>query len=323
MFTKQVVAVESRCIQSMLVGLQQVSFFLPTFFIQVSIDICHQLPANFQITLVYPGKNLWDRWCLNGPPFTLFGVSDSGWMEQANFHNWFEKMFLNAVDHLLETGPVVLIMDGHGSHILLKLIQSARKHNVHLIAVPAHTTHITQPLDVGLFSAMKAKWRQIMDNYRHKTAAATVDKSTFPSLIAQLWENDWASALKSGFQKTGIYPFCPSAVPDHKLVPSEVFHEENSEDDRDGHDESTSTVECSFSTTVHIRNPQATPAVKTFLNQYFKKVLQETAGAKAAARGATRRKVGLTHYGEALTADEVFQRLQKAQAMKVKAQAKR
>ena len=134
------------------------------------------------------GKNIWNRWCLNGPKGALYGVSKSGWMERDNFCSWFEKLFIPSVTYLIETGPVVLFMDGHASHLGLKVIQKARKNNIHLIAVPAHTTHITQPLDVGLFGPMKSKWRAINDDLRRKTTAAVVDKAIFPSLVAQLWD---------------------------------------------------------------------------------------------------------------------------------------
>jgi hypothetical protein len=56
--------------------------------------------------------------------------------------------------------------------------------------------------------------------------------------------------------------------------------------------------------------------VKTYLTQYFKKVLQ---GARAPRSQTTaRRKVGLTHYGEALTSDEVYHRLRDQAAKKAK-----
>jgi len=50
--------------------------------------------------------------------------------------------------------PVLLIEDGHGSHILIELIELARVNNVYL-CLPAHTTHILQPLDIGVFKSFK------------------------------------------------------------------------------------------------------------------------------------------------------------------------
>ena len=56
--------------------------------------------------VAYKGKNLWSRWMQGGPDACMFSVSDSGWMEAANFLQWFE-MFLPAVKHLPLKMPVL------------------------------------------------------------------------------------------------------------------------------------------------------------------------------------------------------------------------
>ena len=58
--------------------------------------------------VVYKGKNLWSRWMQGGPAACMFSVSDSGWMEAANFLQWFERVFLPAVKHLISKLPVIL-----------------------------------------------------------------------------------------------------------------------------------------------------------------------------------------------------------------------
>ena len=105
--------------------------------------------------VVYKGKNLWSRWTKNGPAGSLYSVSDSGWMESANFIQWFSKLFLPAVKHLVDTAPIILFFNGHHSHISIKLIEEARANKVHLICFPPHTTHILQPLDVSVFGSVK------------------------------------------------------------------------------------------------------------------------------------------------------------------------
>ena len=89
--------------------------------------------------IVYKYKHLYNTCCQSGPTGALYGASHSGWMEQANFLPWFEKLFVPAVSHLLSTGPVVLFVDGHNSHISLDLISSARSHGIHLFCFPSHT----------------------------------------------------------------------------------------------------------------------------------------------------------------------------------------
>lgn len=51
--------------------------------------------------------------------------------------------------------PSLLILDNFGSHILLEVILLCKEHGVTLITLPPHTTHKTQPLDVGVFSPFK------------------------------------------------------------------------------------------------------------------------------------------------------------------------
>lgn len=68
--------------------------------------------------VVYKGKNLMSNHTQGGPPGTRYSMSDSGWMETANFHEWFLKVFVPATRELAKTGPVVL-GTSHMTHLLL------------------------------------------------------------------------------------------------------------------------------------------------------------------------------------------------------------
>jgi len=57
-------------------------------------------------------------------------MSESGWMEMANFKEWFLKLFLPAIADIVKTGPVILFLDGHKSHESLSLIELAHEHTV-------------------------------------------------------------------------------------------------------------------------------------------------------------------------------------------------
>ena len=83
--------------------------------------------------MVYKGIYIKKKWLAHGLAGALYGVSESGWMEGCNFLSWFKKQFVPAVRHLLKTGPVVLFVDRHHSHITLELIQFAQDKGVHLI----------------------------------------------------------------------------------------------------------------------------------------------------------------------------------------------
>ena len=86
--------------------------------------------------ILYKGVNLYARWTEGGPAGTWYGVSKSGWMEGDNFLHWFTDAFLPAISNLLVTGPVVLFVDGHHSHLSLSLIRTAKERNEHLYCLP-------------------------------------------------------------------------------------------------------------------------------------------------------------------------------------------
>lgn len=74
------------------------------------------------------------------------------WINDNLFLHWF-KFFLVSIPL---TQPVLLIMDRHGTHTSIHLIQLVRSSDVHLLCLPSHTTRILQPLDVSAFKSFKA-----------------------------------------------------------------------------------------------------------------------------------------------------------------------
>ena len=46
-------------------------------------------------------------------------------------------------------------MDGHNSHFSAELIQYCEDHKIELFCIPPHTSHILQPLGVGLFGPLQ------------------------------------------------------------------------------------------------------------------------------------------------------------------------
>ena len=87
-------------------------------------------------------------------PNTLFTHSDTGWINADLFLEWF-KFFIKNIP---PTRPVLLIQDGHSSHVSTELVDLARENNIYLLCLPSHTSHILQPLDVGCFKSFKANF---------------------------------------------------------------------------------------------------------------------------------------------------------------------
>ena len=50
--------------------------------------------------------------------------------------------------------PIFFILDGHASHFSWEFLSFCLEHNMLVLCLPPHSTHILQPLDVGLFSPL-------------------------------------------------------------------------------------------------------------------------------------------------------------------------
>lgn len=153
---------------------------------------------------MFKALNLWDTWCTGGPQNCRYNCSQSGWMEAPTFIEWFRNVFIESTKHL--EGDKLLIIDGHSSHVTLDSIDLARQNNIHILCLPAHTTHVLQPLDVGVFKTVKLEWKKILKNYLLKYNKATIDKTIFPSLLSELTKTSFKRAhAVAGFESSGNF----------------------------------------------------------------------------------------------------------------------
>jgi hypothetical protein len=66
-------------------------------------------------------------------------------------------------------------MAGHGSHVSIDVIQLAQDNDIHLLCLPAHTTHTLQPFDVNFSNACtKNIWQLILVGSSHDQLASLV-----------------------------------------------------------------------------------------------------------------------------------------------------
>ena len=64
-----------------------------------------------------------------GPINALYAKSPNSYVDEELFYSWFSKLFVRQTQHL---GKRILIIDGHGSHMSLNLIDSAIANEVKL-----------------------------------------------------------------------------------------------------------------------------------------------------------------------------------------------
>jgi len=47
----------------------------------------------------------------------------------------------------------------------IEAIELAQSNQVHILCIPAHTTHLLQPLDVGIFKSLKSNYYKACRKY--------------------------------------------------------------------------------------------------------------------------------------------------------------
>ena len=159
----------------------------------------------------------------DGPIGASYDHSESGWMEQKSFVNWFKK-FIQHIEASPTSNKKILFFDGHVSHLSIELIDLANLNNIVLIRLPAHTTHLLQPLDVSVFKTVKDKWRVIVDDFLKSNNFKPITKSDFPKLMKSVVEQAFTrTCAVNGFEKTGPYPLNREIITPDKFIISEYY----------------------------------------------------------------------------------------------------
>ena len=155
------------------------------------------------------------------PPNTVWSYQEKARMNEELCEKWFRKVFLQ---HCGPERPQLLILDGHGSHETLELLQLAEQEGIHILALPPHTTHFLQPLDRSVFGPFNKAYNAICSDFLSSAACNVVNKWTFPGIFKAAWEQALSSDnIMSGFRACGIYPLNEDAIPQSAYLPSTVY----------------------------------------------------------------------------------------------------
>ena len=139
-------------------------------------------------------------------------VSKSGWSNGVIFRDYLENHFLKFVPGR-DNQKVLLLLDGHRSHISVDLTEWAILKGIIIFVLPAHTSHILQPIDVACYGPFE----RIYNASCHKLireSSSTITRYNICKIACNVYSTALcAENIKAGFRRTGIFPFDPEAVP--------------------------------------------------------------------------------------------------------------
>ncbi|KAJ2987774.1 hypothetical protein NUW54_g9326 [Trametes sanguinea] len=166
--------------------------------------------STIQPGIIFSGERLSTDIFMNASvdPHVCISVSPNGWT--SNFHclEWFRQCFIpQATSRRTSDAPLLLILDGHPSHVTPEMRQLALDNNVHIFLLPPHTTHRLQPLDVGIFAHLEHKWRAHCDQYFKISGGEDMQRAEFVRHYLEVRNATFTEDLvRKAWRDSGITP---------------------------------------------------------------------------------------------------------------------
>lgn len=166
--------------------------------------------------LIFTGKGHLAGWHRDtqAPGNWHMAISPNGWTDSDLGRQWLERVFEpNTRPTTSRSKHRLLLLDGHSSHITIDFIQYCIDHEITALCLPAHSSHLVQPLDVGIFSTYQRNYgRQVDDAIRNGITG--INKTVFISLLVNSRAATFASPeiCASAWKGAGLIPYDPDLV---------------------------------------------------------------------------------------------------------------
>ena len=175
--------------------------------------------------IIHKGKTVGKNW-KNGAPYnSVVRASPSGWITKEIFLEY-GHMFVKFLkdEGLVDGKPHVLMMDNHHAHTFnFDFLQLMKDNNVVVFALPSHTSHILQPLDVVPFAVLKSSWNEQMRVFTRKTGGQALTKPHFFSVFNECFKKAMTvEYAQAGFRRSGLFPVNRNAIPLSAYAPSKT-----------------------------------------------------------------------------------------------------
>lgn len=146
------------------------------------------------------------------PPDWIIALSPNGWTSDQLGLTWLKDVFEPSTSTKTIGKYRLLVLDGHGSHATPEFDQFCTERSIITLCMPAHSSHLLQPLDVGCFSVLKRAYSKQVVEYM-RLGINHIDKIEFITAFKTARNEAMiASNIRSGFTATGLVPLNPEQV---------------------------------------------------------------------------------------------------------------
>jgi len=148
---------------------------------------------------------------LNGQ--TLLAMSESGYTNDMLSYEWI-KHFNRETKEGAQNRQRLLVMDGHGSHLTREFVTYCYENRITPFLLPPHSTHLLQPLDIGVFQSFKHYHQEVLEE-SIRFGGIDYNKTDFLASFRKMRDLTFKQrVIRSAFKKAGLVPYNPQIVLD-------------------------------------------------------------------------------------------------------------
>ena len=160
--------------------------------------------------VIFRGKSVQQQWFpveKDGLEDWLFTATEKGWINRVVALEWLQRVFIPRTRPQDPSQRRLLILDGHDSHTTTEFMWHCFDNNIQLLFLPAHTSHVLQPLDLSVFSPLKHTYRKLLNQMNSWSESTVVGKQLMLKCILQARKQAiTAHNIKSGWRAGGLWP---------------------------------------------------------------------------------------------------------------------
>jgi DDE superfamily endonuclease len=141
-------------------------------------------------------------------------LSKNGWTDNELGLEWLKECFDPETQNTTNEYRL-LLMDGHQSHITNEALRFCIASKIIVLCLPAHTTHLLQPLDVGPFRPLAIAYKTGIQERGYLNPVYSVDKLEFLEVYKTARLRGISKEnIQKGWRNAGLEPFDPKTVLD-------------------------------------------------------------------------------------------------------------
>jgi hypothetical protein len=163
--------------------------------------------------LIIQGKNHLQSWYENTniPSSWVIKTSTNGWTDNQTAMDWIQHFDKHTI--VRRQGAYrMIVLDGHESHLSTEFEEYCKENKIVTLCLPAHSSHITQPLDIGCFSVLKRSYGKQLEAFIKAHINHIMKPEFFIAFCAAHKATMTPENIAAGFRGTGLVPYDPEAV---------------------------------------------------------------------------------------------------------------